>query len=150
MIDSTDNNHTEAEVFPQQLVTVPDQKYVFDDNLSLLSSSVKKFDGPRIILKIIEILESNCLEHLQKYLFLLKTFIQCDFVETKDIQDLIDNIDENSRMMRKHRIRSSLQILLNLIRPVDNELLLTSLRQNMLTSGFGTIIVPSLLHVKKK
>ena len=147
MIDSTDNNHTEAEVFPQQLV--PDQKYVFDDNLSLLSSSVK-FDGPRIILKIIENLESNCLEHLQKYLFLLKTFIQCDFVETKDIQDLIDNIDENSRMMRKHRIRSSLQILLNLIRPVDNELLLTSLRQNMLTSGFGTIIVPSLLHVKKK
>lgn len=146
MIDSTDNNHTEAEVFPQQLV--PDQKYVFDDNLSLLSSSVK-FDGPRIILKIIENLESNCLEHLQKYLFLLKTFIQCDFVETKDIQDLIDNIDENSRMMRKHRIRSSLQILLNLIRPVDNELLLTSLRQNMLTSGFGTIIAPSLLHVKK-
>ena len=71
-------------------------------------------------------------------------------METKDIQDLIDNIDENSRMMRKHRIRSSLQILLNLIRPVDNELLLTSLRQNMLTSGFGTIIVPSLLHVKKK
>ena len=138
MIDTTDNNHTVFEVVAPQQQLVPDQNCVKDRNAyDLLSSasSTREFDGAKVILKIIEILESICLEQLQQFLSLLKKYIQCDFMETREIRDLIENIDENSRLMRKHRIRTNLQSLLNLIRPVDNELLLASLRQNMLTSG---------------
>ena len=107
---------------------------------NLFTIAYHKFDAPGIIVKLMQTLESINLEHLQKQTVALKRCIQSEFVETREISDLMDSIDDNCRVMRKHRIRTNLQTLLSLIRPIDNEILLSSLRQNMLTSGVNKYI----------
>ena len=103
-------------------------------------------DAPEVIIKIFKILDMNySLEDLQEHTLSLKRCLQSDFVETREITDLIERIDENCRAMQKHRIRTNLQSLLSLLRPIDNVMLLTSLRQNVLTSGLYSSFIDSII-----
>eukprot|EP01035_Chromulina_nebulosa_P021235 gene21235-27514_t len=73
-------------------------------------------------------------EHFSKLIFVLRGKIAGHFVETAEMADLLDEIEEKYRSSKKVQTVRILNSLIHLLRPVDLNLLVDILKKNMLTA----------------
>lgn len=74
-------------------------------------------------------------EHFSKLIFVLRGKLADHFVETAEMADLLDDIEEKYSSSKKVQTVRILNSLIHLLRPVDLNLLVNILKKNMSTAG---------------